>query len=100
MEGALLLGAQLQGANLDGVNLDGAWLGGAQLSGAKLDGADLKGAVFTDAEGLTWEQLSGAWNVERARLPVYLVEERAKQAEPGAIAPTEEPMVGAEGEET
>ena len=82
---AYLGSAQLKGAYLDGAQLEGADLSGAQLEGVLLREANLARAVFTDAEGLTWLQLQVVKNVDQARLPAYLVAQRAEQAERGSI---------------
>ena len=87
LEGAILSGVHLEGANLISVHLDKAFLGqahlegaifkqahleGAYLIGAHLEGADLLGADFTDAFGLTWDQIKLALRDNRTRFPQYL----------------------------
>jgi hypothetical protein len=54
---ANLSGANLREAELNAVALVGADLSGAKLHDADLSGADLSGANFTDAEGVTNEEL-------------------------------------------
>jgi hypothetical protein len=67
MHGAFLLNTSLNGARLRNANLQGAFLGGTRL-----DGAELLGADFTDATGLSWEQLKLARKDKRTRFPDYL----------------------------
>ncbi len=64
-----LTNANLQGADLRGANLEGAFLYYANLKGARLEGAD-----FTDARGLTLEQLDEACGEDETRLPKYLAD--------------------------
>ncbi|TLY24243.1 MAG: pentapeptide repeat-containing protein [Nitrospirae bacterium] len=84
---AILRRADLKNANLTEAHLDKAFLGqahlegaifkqahleGAYLIGAHLEGADLLGADFTDAFGLTWDQIKLALRDNRTRFPQYL----------------------------
>jgi uncharacterized protein YjbI with pentapeptide repeats len=62
LEGADLLGANLEGSGMIDTDLRGASLADADLksaamANAKLDGADVKYADFTNAQGLTADQL-------------------------------------------
>lgn len=67
MEGAFLLNASLKGARLQATNLQRAF-----LVGTSFDGANLLGADFTEAFGLTWEQMQTAKRDSGTRLPDYL----------------------------
>lgn len=67
MEGVFLLNAGLKGARLRATNLQKAF-----LVGTSFDGADLLGADFTEAFGLTWEQMQTAKRDSGTRLPDYL----------------------------
>jgi hypothetical protein len=101
LEGAYLGGAQLEGAYLGGAQLERAYLGEAQLKGAylwkaQLEGAYLSGADLTDAENLTWTQLQAARNWGQAKLPAYLIAQRAEQGGPDGV---DEPRLGAESGE-
>jgi kumamolisin len=65
LEGADLLGADLEGSGMIDTDLRGASLANADLKGtsmarANLDGADIKYADFTNAQGLTADQLRAA----------------------------------------
>ena len=65
MEGAYLIGARMEGANLrearmEGANLGRAHLKSADLSGATFSASPLRSADFTNASGLTQNQLSDA----------------------------------------
>lgn len=87
LEQAILRKADLKKANLTEAHLDKAFLGqahleramlrqahleGAYLVGAHLEGADLLGADFTDAFGLTWDQIKLALRDNATRFPHHL----------------------------
>ena len=87
LEQAILRRADLRKANLTEAHLDKAFLGQAHLEGAilrqahldeaylvgaHLKGADLLGADFTDAFGLTWDQIKLALRDNMTRFPPYL----------------------------
>jgi hypothetical protein len=61
--------AFLAGARLDEAILREAHLEEAFISDARLDGADLLGTNFTDAFGLTWDQIKTAKRDNRTHLP-------------------------------
>ncbi|MBI4401230.1 MAG: pentapeptide repeat-containing protein [Nitrospirae bacterium] len=67
LQGAFLLNTSFKGARLRNANLQGAFLGGTRF-----DEADLLGADFTDAFGLTWEQIQTAKRDHKTRFPDYL----------------------------
>lgn len=82
LSGAKLKEAKLGGASLAGATLHGVDLAGADLGGADLDLADLGGADLRFAEGLTQQQIDGAFGTSRGsggekgrpdtKLPVHL----------------------------
>ena len=76
MEGAFLLNTRLSGSRLRAANLLEAY-----LVGTRFDEADILGTDFTDAIGLTWEQIQTAQRDNRTRLPNYL---KLPAAAPGA----------------
>ena len=87
LQRANLSGAFMQKAFLAGVRLDGAILREAHLeeafvSGARLDSADLLGTNFSDAFGLTWDQIKTAKRDNRTRLPDDLKAQRPATAPP------------------
>jgi hypothetical protein len=76
LSGALMQKAFLAGTRLDGAILRETHLEEAFVSDARLDGADLLGANFSDAFGLTWEQIKTAKRDNRTRLPDELKPQR------------------------
>lgn len=87
LEDAILRGTHLEKSSLAGAGLERAFLGEARLegavlkearlekaylSGAHLEAANLLGADFTEAFGLTWEQMQTAKRDSGTRLPDYL----------------------------
>jgi len=87
LEDAILRGTHLEKSSLAGADLERAFLGEARLegallkearlekaylSGAHLEAANLLGADFTEAFGLTWEQMQTAKRDSGTRLPDYL----------------------------
>ncbi|MGF1619123.1 MAG: DnaJ domain-containing protein [Rhodomicrobiaceae bacterium] len=68
-----LVGARLDGADLTGADLTDAVLDGADLEGAILDGAILIGASFTNARGLTQEQIAASHGDASTALPGNLL---------------------------
>ncbi len=68
-----LVGARLDGANLTGADLTDAVLDGADLDGAVLEGAILVGASFTNARGLTQEQIAASHGDASTALPGNLL---------------------------
>lgn len=74
MEGASLNGAHLEEASLMGARLEGTKLLGTYLERTTLKRAHLEGADLRWAEGLTQEQLAGAFLDEKTILPDYLQE--------------------------
>lgn len=64
---SFLLNASLKGTRLGRANLREAYVGGTRFDEAELPGTD-----FTDAFGLTWEQIKTAKKDNRTRLPDYL----------------------------
>ena len=72
LEHANLEKAHLVGANLQFGSLQGANLRGADLSGVRLTLAHLEGADLSNATGLTWAQLRGAYRDRGTKLPEYI----------------------------
>jgi len=68
-----LVHARLDGANLAGADLTDAVIDYADLTGANLDGAILIGASFTNARGLTQEQIAAAYGNSSTVLPAALL---------------------------
>jgi hypothetical protein len=66
---ALLTRAYLYDAELDGACLQRAWLFRAHLHGADLTGARLEGAFLAGTEGLTQDQIEGAFGDLATKLP-------------------------------
>lgn len=87
LQTATLLGANLQAATLELTNLKDAILLEANLQAAQFHKANLAGTQFkaipgySDAVGLTWEQLQEAASYEGAELPDYLLENSPTKAE-------------------
>jgi curved DNA-binding protein CbpA len=65
--------ARLDSANLAGADLTDAVLDYADLTGANLEGAILIGASFTNARGLTQEQIAAAYGNSSTVLPATLL---------------------------
>jgi Pentapeptide repeats (8 copies) len=76
LEGAVITGAHLENAWLNSASLEGAYLGKTHLEGAYLGNARLGGADFTEATGLTPEQLAEVSTNESTRLPAGLSTKR------------------------
>lgn len=96
LEQAILRRTDLKKANLTEAHLDKAFLWQAHLEGAilrqahleesylvgaHLEGADLLGADFTDAFGLTWDQIKLASRDNTTRFPQYLTAQRQAEIE-------------------
>lgn len=85
-EGAVLWGANLrearstaasfQDANLTEARLENAVFSATNMKGADLTRAHLEGAYMTDAEGITLQQLEGAYIDEETRLPSEISKEQ------------------------
>lgn len=72
--GAILDGANLSKADLQGANFYGINFKGVKLHEANLKFASLQKADFTEALGITWDQLRSAKTYKCAQLPKYLSE--------------------------
>lgn len=68
-ENALLYRAHLNGALLDGAHLNNAQLGTADLHSTQLSGTHLEGASLRFVNGLTQEQIEGAYGDKKTTLP-------------------------------
>ncbi|MDP6454518.1 MAG: pentapeptide repeat-containing protein [SAR202 cluster bacterium] len=69
MENAIMWGVNLEGANIDGGHLEGANFWEANFEGARISGAHLQGASLLNVNGLTQDQLEGAYIDESTVLP-------------------------------
>jgi hypothetical protein len=97
LEEAILRAAHLERANLSGASMQKAFLAGARLDGAilreahleeafvsdaRLESADLLGANFSNAFGLTWDQIKTSKKDNRTRLPDDLKAQRPVSGSP------------------
>jgi len=69
LRNARFTGASLRDANLTGARLEHAILSVTDMEGANLKSAHLENAYMTDAQGLTFDQLEGAYIDEETKLP-------------------------------